>query len=113
LNTDGEPNSAQHLDAPWTPLTQMFTEMTLEDPLSRPTMAQALKCIRQFRSTMSSESFASRVPRPPLLPRSPSDDTSLLESATEAPGIDTESTTDVPGIDTECRPETDTESASV
>ncbi|KAF8487762.1 hypothetical protein JB92DRAFT_2758770 [Gautieria morchelliformis] len=74
----------QHLDEPWTPLTKLFTEMTLEDPLARPTMSQALKCVRQFRSTMSSDSLASRVPRPPPSPRR---STTSLESATDVPGI--------------------------
>ena len=79
-------NAVQHLDEPWTPLTKLFSEMALTDSLSRPTMTQALTCIRQFRSIMSSESLASRVPRPP--PVSSSDE-SLPELLTDVQGIDT------------------------
>ncbi|KAF8523030.1 kinase-like domain-containing protein [Gautieria morchelliformis] len=79
----------QHLDEPWTLLTQLFIEMTSEEPLSRPTMAQALKCIRQFRSTLSWDSLASRVPRPP--PGTPPKSITLEplpEPATDALGTD-------------------------
>lgn len=102
LNADGGPNPVQHLDEPWTPLTQLFTEMTSEDPLSRPTMPQALQCIRQFRSTLSWDNLASRVPRPPPSPPRNMTDELLPEPATDSPGIDTGNA-----------PETNTESPSV
>ncbi|KAF8523035.1 kinase-like domain-containing protein [Gautieria morchelliformis] len=78
---------------PWTLLIQLFTEMTSEEPLSRPTMTQALQCIRQFRSTLSWDSLALRVPRPP--PGTPPKSISfepLPEPATDAPGTDLENT---------------------
>ena len=41
-----------------------FTEMSSEDPLHRPTVSEALERVRQLKRSLSSQTLASRVPRP-------------------------------------------------